>query len=166
MILDIMAIPLTQGLFALVDGEDYEELTNHKWRAAKIGTAYYAVRNARKKKGAKRKMILMHRQILNAKAEEEVDHRHGCSLDNRKVNMRICTHAQNLANQKLCKNKDNQSSKFKGVYWHKTNQKWAAHIKHNYKSIHLGLFNNETDAAKAYDKRAEELFGEFAKTNF
>ena len=91
----------------------------------------------------------------------EIDHINGNGLDYRKCNLRVCTHQQNLQNQRIQKG----VSKFKGVCWHKASQKWMAKIKHNYKTIYLGVFNNEIDAAKSYNKKAKELFGEFARLN-
>lgn len=155
--LAIMAIPLTQGFFALVDGEDYEWLSQWKWHILKGRSTIYAVRKSYARK------IYMHRQILKAKAEEEVDHQSHYGLDNRKQNIRLCTNAQNQYNQRPQKGK---SSQFKGVFWHKVNGNWMALIKYNGKSKYLGHYNNETDAAKAYDKAAKNLFGEFAHTNF
>lgn len=157
--LDIMAIPLTQGLFALVDGEDYERISQHKWYAHKARNAFYAVR----KKTISRKMILMHREIMNTPPNVEIDHRNHCTLDNRKPNIRLCTRTQNQQNRNPQKN---TSSKFKGICWKKEKKKWRACIKQNRKQLHLGYFNSETDAAKAYDTKARELFGEFANTNF
>lgn len=156
--LSIMAIPLTQGLFALVDGEDYEQLSKHKWYAKKNRNTFYAVRMIYKPK----KTILMHRVIMNAQPREEIDHRTRYGLDNRKTNLRFCTHAQNLQNQQS----QNGTSKYKGVCWHNRDKKWHTQIKHNGKNIHIGYFNNEIEAAKAYDRKAKELFGDFAYLNF
>ena len=161
MVLDIMAIPLSQGLFALVDGEDYEELSKHKWCANKIGKTFYAVRAAGKYPN--QRIIYMHRQILNAQTGDETDHHGSYGLDNRKQNIRLCTHAQNLHNQRPQKNK---TSKFKGVSWHKKAKKWKAQIKKGGRYMYLGCFDNEIEAAKTYDRKAKELFGKFALLNF
>lgn len=162
MTLEIMPIPLTQGLFALVDGKDFEQLSKYKWYATKAQNTYRAIRHTSSKLG-KRKTIYMHREILNAPPEVDVDHRNHCGLDNRNTNIRICTRSQNNQNQEAMRG---ETSKYKGVYWHKKAQKWHSQIKYNKKKIYLGLFNNEIKAAIAYDNKAKELFGEFAKTNF
>lgn len=162
MTLAIMAIPLSQGLFALVDGEDFEELSRFKWYALNNGYTYYAVRHSSQKLG-KRKLILMHRVVMNAQPREEIDHYGHYGLDNRKDNIRICTRAQNNQNQRPRKN---TSSQFKGVDWHTKSKKWRVQIKNNNKPIRLGCFDDEIEAAKTYDKKAKELFGEFAHLNF
>ena len=91
------------------------------------------------------------------------DHINGDGLDNRKQNLRICTHAENLRNRRLGKN---NTSGYKGVSWHKLHKLWYAHISHNKKLMSLGYFKDKEEAAKAYDRKAIELFGEFAKLNF
>lgn len=156
MILDIMAISLTQGLYTLVDGEDYERLNQHKWYARKTPYTYYAIRH--KGQG----IIYMHREILNAPAHLETNHRNHNGLDNRKTNLRVCTRAQNTQNARPRE----VTSKFKGIGWYKSRSKWRAKIFCNGKHYHIGYFFDEDIAAKAYDKKAKELFGEFAITNF
>lgn len=146
-------IPLTQGKFALVDDEDYVELNQHKWCAYKQGNTFYAARAVN----------LMHREILglkrgDGKVTDHIDHD---GLNNQRSNIRVCTQQQNMMNKRKRKN---NSSKYKGVYFLKTN-KWIAQIHFDNKSIHLGLFDDELEAAQAYDKKAIELFREFAKTN-
>ena len=159
-------IPLTQGKFAIVDDEDYEELNKYKWHAIKDDHTYYAARTVYLgggRKNRKRRIIQMHRQILQALPEQQIDHKNGNGLNNRRCNIRFCTHSQNQQNQRAQKSK---SSKYKGIYWHKRDKKWATMIQYNKKRIHLGYFDNEIKAAKAYDKKAKELFGEFANCNF
>ena len=154
-------IPLTQGKFAIVDDEDYGELSKHKWCVDKTPYTYYAIR--RVKRRGKCTTIRMHRFILNAKPGEDVDHRDSNGLKNTRDNLRICTRSQNVQNQRPRKD---GSSRYKGVRWHKTAKKWQAQIVSNHKERHLGLFDNEIQAAQAYDIAAKELFGEFAYTNF
>lgn len=103
----------------------------------------------------------MHRFITNAPKELEVDHINGNRLDNRKENLRICTKSQNLRNQhKTC-----GSSKYKGVSWRVRANKWESRIYVDGKKLFLGLYSDEEDAAKAYDKAAIQHYKEFAKTN-
>ena len=106
----------------------------------------------------------MQRQILGLKENDGIhtDHKNGNGLDNQKHNLRTCSQAQNNRN---AKKRENCSSKYKGVYWDKKNKKWRARIYLNKKEICLGRYKNEIDAAKAYDEKAKELFGEFAQPN-
>jgi hypothetical protein len=151
-------IPLTQGKFAIVDAEDYERLSRHKWRVLKIkGDRFYAARTA----GGK--TILMHREIMNPPPGMLCDHKNHNTLDNRRSNLRICTAAQNQQNRLP---NTGGTSRYKGVLWHKEHQKWQAKIGYNGRHIHIGYYDYEADAAIAYDDMAVELFGEFACLNF
>lgn len=103
----------------------------------------------------------MHRLIMNTPEGMLVDHiNHDC-LDNRKSNLRICTHAENARNKRPVIG----TSKYKGVYWDKTNKKWEAHIRKGKDVKYLGQFKCEKKAALAYNEKAKELFGEFAYLN-
>jgi len=93
----------------------------------------------------------------------QTDHKNKDGLDNRKSNLRTCCKSQNMSNRKI---QLNNTSGYKGVYWHKYARKWMASIKVNKKPIYLGLFVDPIEAALAYDKNAVEKFGEFADTNF
>lgn len=92
-----------------------------------------------------------------------VDHINGNPLDNRRCNLRICTQSENSANKKMYNNK---SSVYKGVSWYKTYNKWRCSIGFKRQLIFIGYYDNEEDAAKAYDEKAKELFGEYALLNF
>lgn len=152
-------IPLTQGYFALVDNEDYQWLTQYEWRIIiERHRYYYAGRSAKENW---RKCILMHRVILNVPKGLQTDHINHNGLDNRKANLRIVTNTQNQYNQQP--QRRNTSSRYKGVK--RKGNRWEAAIKHNRKEIFIGSFINEIDAAKAYDKKATELFGEYAWLN-
>lgn len=153
-------IPLTQGKFALIDDEDFEMVSLFKWYASKIGYTFYAISDITTNK--KKIMLLMHRLIMNLKPHEQIDHKDRNGLNNQKSNMRFCTQAQNLMNRRSNKN---SSSEYKGVHWHIRDKKWIARIKINKKSIHLGYFKDESEAARAYNKKAIELFGVFANLN-
>lgn len=154
-------IKLTQGKVAIVDDEMYDYLNQWKWYANKLKGKYYAVRNLRiNKKYAG--CLLMHRVIMNPIKGFVVDHVNGITLDNRKVNLRNCTHGDNMKNQKLSiRNKTG----FRGVTWHKNNKVFESRIRSNNISYHLGTFNNAIDAAKIYNEAAIKYHGEFAKLN-
>lgn len=149
-------IPLTQGKFAVVDDADYEWLNQWKWYALKSRNTYYACRRIGSKK------IYLHRIIMDTPPGMEADHRDHNGLNCVRTNMRNCTHAENLRNQLSGKG---GTSKYKGVYWHWAARKWMARICHNGRLIYLGYYESEEAAARAYNKKAEELFGEFACLN-
>ena len=151
------------GLVALVDDKDYELVNQYDWYPHRSKHTFYARGKIPGKGSGGRRLIYMHRLLLNAQPDERTDHKNHNGLDNRrKTNLRICTDSQNHANEQS----HIGMSKFKGVVWYKRDQKWQAQIKLNRKCIYLGRFNDEVRAAKVYDKKAVELFGEFALTNF
>lgn len=155
-------IKLTKNQFAIVDDEDYDRINKYKWQAVPNRDKWYAKRSFTVGK-CKRIGVRLHRFILNAPPDKDVDHINGNTLDCRKSNLRICNESQNAQNRG--KTKSNTSG-FKGVSYKKKNHKWYSQImfdKHNY---HIGYFNNPVDAAIAYDKKAIEFFGEFANINF
>jgi hypothetical protein len=156
-------IPLTQGKFALVDDEDFEFLNQFKWHAYKSRNTYYAGRKLRLGVN-KRQIIIMHRQILGLEDPsikgDHIDHN---GLNNQRCNLRMATNAENCKNQKP---KNGYSSKYKGVCWHKRDNKWNATIFAEGKKKHLGYFIDEIEAAKAYDSAAKIYFKEFACLNF
>ena len=105
----------------------------------------------------------MHQIVLNCPAGLLPDHRNRNKLDNRRNNLRPATCLQNSANQSL--RKDNRSG-FKGVTWNKQQSRWKAQIRDAGKRLFLGYFHDAAEAARAYDQKARELFGEFAFLNF
>lgn len=144
-------IPLTQGMFAMVDDMDYKWLKKIKWYAKKSNTKYYAVNGNPK--------TYMHRIILGLSHDDPrlSDHIDQNSLNNQRSNLRIATPQQNCHNSPSRKG----SSRFKGVSWVREKQTWKARI--NQKT--LGYFKLETDAAIAYNNAAKELQQEFAYLN-
>ena len=152
-------IKLTQNQYTIVDDKDYEKAFKFKW----CYNNGYAMRNESRKIG--KKTILLHRFLMNPPSNMSVDHINGNRLDNRRQNLRICSHRENLYNQSGNKSKKSKSI-YKGVFWDTGRNKWLAMIGFQGRSINLGRFVQERHAAMAYDIWAKELFGEYAKLNF
>lgn len=157
-----MLIKLTQGRAAKVDASDFLYLRNYKWYAQKNFDTFYARRSFTK--NGRKKQISMHREIMNPAEDIIIDHRNQDGLDNRRSNLREATKAENNCNRK--KRVKRFSSIYKGVSWNSEHNKWSADIMVNGKKIFLGYFDNEIDAAKAYDAAAKLYHGEFASLNF
>ncbi len=105
----------------------------------------------------------MHREIMQPRDDRVVDHRNCNSLDNRRANLRFATHAENMHNRRKRKN---ATSQYIGVFYRKDTRKWVAKIMIGRKRIQLGNFENEIDAARAYDEGAKKYHKEFARLNF
>ena len=162
-------ISLTKGMSALVDDDclDLVLSVSRNWHAA-CRDAHYAVAS----RGGKR--VRMHRMIAGATAERNVDHRHGVLaapgvLDNRRANLRLCDPGsigatQNAANRGATSVKT--SSKHKGVFFRPRGiRHWLAKVEFQKRQITIGSFRTEVAAAQAYNRKALELFGEFARLN-
>jgi len=147
--------------YAIVDPDDYPKLCRYDWQLKEGKNTCYAWRMMFEK-GGKLNIIYMHREIMQAAPGVIVDHKNCDGLNNTKRNLRFASRSQNRCNT----NPNNSSSKYKGIRHYKKSNKWAAQITHNGKTQYLGFFDNEIDAAKAYDEAAKELYREFAKLNF
>lgn len=145
--------PLSQDKWTKVSIEDAARVAEHKWTLGEHQGRFYAYRS-----GGQR----LHRFLTGASPGEEVDHINGDPLDNRRSNLRNCTHIDNGRN--LTKWKSKTSSRHKGVC-KRPNGKFQAYIVVNKKQIYLGIFDNENDAATAYNNAALFHFGKFAKLN-
>jgi hypothetical protein len=157
-------IPLTKGLRAIVSPEDYDRLASCKWHAARHQRVFYAQTGTGRKGVRKRCLVMMHRAVMGVEDERVVDHQNHNGLDNRRTNLRIATWAENCWNKR--KTSINSSSQYKGVMWDKRRSKWQAQIGHNGKKIFIGYFDDEESAARAYDAKAKELYGQYAALNF
>lgn len=140
-------IQLTKGKVEIVDDDDFDWLSQWKWCAYPNGNTFYAIRNVPKPPGGKRTTQLMHRAILERHGVKidglEVDHRNHNGLDNRKENLRVGTHAENMGNWKHHDDNYIGASLYRG--------RWRAHI-HAPKKIHLGSFDTAIEAALAHDE--------------
>ena len=135
-------IPLTQGQYALVDDQDFEELSQFKWYAqwAPCTRSFYAARNVRLPNG-KDIGVYMHRHILGLERgdKRQADHTNHNTLDNRHSNIRIVTPSQNR-----------QNNRGKGYSWRKATKKYRAYITVNGVQKHLGCFDTPEEARDAY----------------
>lgn len=148
-------IPLTQGKHAMVDDSDFESVSKHNWYAHKEKNCWYAWRNIGKK------IQRLHQFLFPG--VPRIDHKDGDGLNNQRWNLRPATQSQNMANQKK---HSGSSSQFKGVSWDPRRGKWVARAGRASSYKFIGRFDDEIEAAKAYDVRAKEIFGEFARPNF
>lgn len=151
-------IILNYGKYALVDDDVYESVVAlGKWWCAFRDNNTYA-RN--------KNNIYMHRFILKVEGSQNyVDHKNRNGLDNRRENLRVTNVYNNFLNHRGNPNKKGRSSKFKGVVKAKDCVRWRVYIGLNNKTIYLGSFKKETDAALKYNEKAKELFGEYAYLN-
>lgn len=158
----MMQIPLSkQGknagkYFVMVDDEDYEELNKYKWHVRIGPRTFYAIRNDN------HITLYMHRIITKAKRGVLVDHRDLNGLNNQKYNLRKCNQAQNIRNGRC---RQNNTTGFKGVNYQRKIKKYQARVGYENKRLYLGVYNTPIEAAKIYNQKALELFGEFAKLN-
>lgn len=144
-------ILLSQGKVALVDVEDYDELSKYKWYAYRDVHTYYAGRNVKNAC-----QVRMHRQITHCPEGLEVDHINRNGLDNRKENLRICTRSQNCCNFVRKRN----VSGCRGVVPHGPG-KWQVFITKNKASLTLGTFDTFEEAVRVRKDAELKFHGDF-----
>lgn len=164
----MIIIELTQGQTTLIDDID-ADLAELNWYAQydKHTGGYYAVRNGNTPTG--RTQVRMHRVILERVLgrqllhEEQVDHVHHVTTDNRRSEIRLATYSQNIRNGKK---RVTNTSGYIGVSYNNKNGNWRAKIGVHRKTLNIGSYKSAEEAAMAYDKKAKEINGEFAVLNF
>lgn len=149
-------IILTKGKIAIVDDEDFEWLNQWSWHFSSAG---YAARRKWNKVAKTSTIVLMHREILNTPEGMDTDHINSNKLDNVKTNLRICNRSQNTIHKGIL---NRNTSGYKGVFWRADKKMWRVRVGH----LYVGMFKDKIVAARAYDKKAKELHGEFAMLNF
>jgi hypothetical protein len=153
-------ILLTQGQVAYVDDEDYEGLSRWQWYAMETNGIWYAMRT---EKLPVKRTICMHTSVMKTPDGLEVDHEDGNGLNNQRYNLRVATHTQNLWNTGV---RRSNTSGYKGVSWHQHTGKWRSEIRiGGGQRLYLGVFEDITDAARAYNEAALLHHGEFARLN-
>jgi hypothetical protein len=157
-----VSISLTQGKTALIDEEDFLAVSQYKWAAINAqGGRWYAMAY-HSYEGGKQRQLLLHRFIMQPPDDVLVDHINGNGLDCRRSNMREATHTQNMRNRR--KNTAPSSSRFKGVCF-KANR-WEVSINTDDGPHYIDRFEDEEEAAHAYDSAARHFHGAFARLNF
>lgn len=146
---------------ALVDDGDFALVGHLKW--ALLPSGGHAIHFFHDKALKKTRGVLMHRLILDAPRGMVVDHIDHDGLHNWRANLRLCSQRDNLRNKR--KTRSGKTSQFKGVYVDKRASGFIASITVDYRTIRIGTFDNEIDAALAYNERALREFGEFACLN-
>jgi hypothetical protein len=145
------------GLVALVDEADFELVSQFRWNASSRRNLSRYARTYVQEAGRK-KMVLLHRLITGAPPEKAVDHINRDGLDNRRSNLRVCSHAENMRNRR------GKPGKYRGV--RQAGKKWSATIMVDGVSLYFGSFETPVEAAIAYDNAAIRHHGEFASLNF
>lgn len=163
----MIAVPVGHGVVALIDDTDAPLIAGYCWCVCNgyARGSVYVSRAADWRPDRYRykyRRVYMHRLLLNADSDMEVDHINGDRLDNRRANLRVCTRASNSRNAVGKANR--RYSRFKGVTW-KKGWKWIAQITVNYQRIYLGGYDSEEKAAQAYNRAALQYFGEYARLN-
>ncbi|MEI6297499.1 MAG: HNH endonuclease [bacterium] len=151
-------IYLKSGHVVLIDDNMIDRVSYFNWNIKKDEKSFYVHANIFIKN--KYSTITIHRLIMG-EPNAIIDHKNGNRLDNRMVNLRISTFSQNSMNRRMSIG----SSKYKGVAYCKQKKKFVAYISYHKNRIHLGTFDNEINAAIAYNNAAIRIFGEFACLN-
>lgn len=142
---------LTQGYVALVDEADFEWLTQWNWSVTVNG---YAQRSYKNPDTGKKGIMYLHRQIMQPPKGMDVDHINNIRLDNRRVNLRVCSRAMNLLN----KGPDpSNTSGYRGVYLDKRNGRWRVRMQYQGKYQCFGGYDTIQEAAEVYEKKRQEV---------
>ena len=151
--LEPKSIDVGMGRVALVDAEDYERLRGSQWRCSNLG-------DPRPYRTGTNGPEIMARVIMVAPPGLMVDHINGDTLDNRRANLRLCTHAENMKNRrKRC----NSTQPYKGI--EKWRQRWYARLRCNGVRYCSAGFETPEQAAAEYNRLALQHHGEFARLN-
>ena len=156
---NVAYVPLTKGYEAIIDAEDAPMVDGRNWRAMVSRNSVYAVYMTMI--ATVSRATLMHRALMSAPGDMQVDHINGNGLDNRRANLRLATVVQNAMNRGP---QSNNTSGFKGVTWEKRRLLWRAKIRIDGKERHLGYFPTREDAHSAYAKASATHYGAFGRS--
>jgi len=156
----IAYIPLTKGMYSLIDADDAAYLEQWRWMAREQSLAPGVVYARRYEKiDGKQVWTSIHSQLMNPPEGHMVDHKLGVTLDNRRSQLRVASQQQNTFNQRI---RSTNKSGHKGVSWCSIMDKWRACIVFNGKQSVLGYFTRKEEASEAYTAAAALRFGDFA----
>lgn len=156
-------IILSSRGFTMVDDDDFERFGHLSWNPSPRLYTTYVMKSAWDRITSRAYTLLLHREIMEAPDDVLVDHIDGNGLNNQRSNLRLCDKTLNCANSRF---RRDGRSQFKGVSWCHTTARWRATIRVRNCQIHIGRYDDDRVAAKAYDKAASSYFGEFARLNF
>jgi hypothetical protein len=140
-----------------INEDDYDLISRYSWTACKATNGFYIQASA---SGCRPKMIRLHRLLMSPASGLDVDHIDGDPTNNKRENLRVCTHKENISNKR--KSKSNKSG-YKGVCWSARYKCWRAYIGANGKTKYLGRFDTAQEAYHAYCDAANKSYGEFAR---
>ncbi len=160
---DIAIVPLTRGREAIIDAADVPLVEGRSWYLHSGGVGHICAATKVCIAPGLYDIALMHRVVVAAPDEADVDHKDRDRLNNRRSNLRLATNQQNSWNQGV---NTRNTSGFKGVSWHSRDMGYQASIRVSGRQVTLGLFPDAAAAARAYDAAASKHFGEFACLNF
>lgn len=130
---------LTNGITTIVSGKDYPALSKHRWHLHSQGYASTNING---------RLVLMHRLIMGTPRGMDTDHINGDKLDNRRTNLRVCTHAQNQLNRKAPRPYKNRVTESGGLYWNRRTQSWNVRLQRNKIRRSYGYYKKLEDATR------------------
>lgn len=154
----------------LLDDIDHKYLSNFKWKVVKKGNDYYAVIKKMKGVGRRTTQIYLHEFLIDLENQECIGFKNKNTLDNRRENLFGVSKGYNVARtrkRKTVRGGLKPKSKYKGVSKRikKGKVSWEVRIAKDKKTYYIGSYKTEKQAGLAYNKKAEELYGEFAYKN-
>jgi hypothetical protein len=155
---DVVWMALTQGKKTCVDFADWLRVCKFRWHTSKENCQIFY---ARTNLGKCKRGVRLHRLLVGQNGLE-IDHENRDGLDNRRQNLRVATHGENMQNRDVSQS---SVSGFKGVDGRK-NGTWRARLTVERRTIHGGYFKDSVSAARRYDELALEHHGKFARLNF